>query len=118
METNNQLRAVLSDTVGVLESIYEAFSKGTGGVYMSDVAESIDNARAVLSASPRNCDVGTAEEQQERFREFCRRHNDAGECGIGRTHAKCPCWRGHKNPDCALSWAQMPCEEGEIDGSK
>lgn len=73
------------------------------------VAEEI---RAALAVPPRNCDVWTAEEQQERFREFCRRHEAAGECGIGSTQAKCPCWRGPKNPDCALAWSQMPYEAG------
>lgn len=68
---------------------------------------------AALAAPARNCDVGTAEEQQERFREFCRRHEAAGECGIGLTQAKCPCWRGPKNPDCALAWAQMPFAPAE-----
>ena len=74
------------------------------------IADAIMKARAALAAPARNCDVGTEEEQQERFREFCRIHDDAGECGIGRTRAKCPCWRGPENPDCALSWAQMPYE--------
>lgn len=69
--------------------------------------DSSKRVAAALSEPARNCDVGTAEEQQERFREFCRRHEAAGECGIGSTQAKCPCWRGPKNPDCALVWAQM-----------
>ena len=62
MKTNNKLREALEDTTGLLESILEAFSKGTSGVYMSDVMEAIDSARAALAAPPRNCDVGTAEE--------------------------------------------------------
>lgn len=57
MQTNNKaLREALNDTTGLLESIFKAFSEGTSGPYMSDVAESIDNARAALSAPPRNCD--------------------------------------------------------------
>ena len=80
-----------------------------------DFINAVIIARAALSATPRNCDIGTAEEQQDRFREFCRRHFDARECGLGRSVAKCPAYQGGKNPDCSLWWAQMPYEEG---GSK
>ena len=69
-------------------------------------------AESALAAPPRNCDVGKPEEQQDRFREFCRRHFDARECGLGRSVAKCPAYQGGKNPDCSLWWAQMPYEEG------
>lgn len=51
------IREALIDTVGLLESIFESFSKGTSGVYMADVAETIDNANAALSVPPRNCDA-------------------------------------------------------------
>ena len=69
-------------------------------------------AESAIAAPPRNCDVGKPEEQQDRFREFCRRHFDARECGLGRSVAKCPAYQGGKNPDCSLWWAQMPYEEG------
>ena len=73
----------------------------------------------IRSANPiRNCDVGTAEEQQNRFREFCRRYESKGECGIGRSKAACPAFHGCRNPDCSLWWAQMPYTEGEKDESK
>ncbi len=57
-------------------------------------------ARAALSAPPRNCDVGTAEEQASRFIALC----DSLKC------PSCPCRFG-KTTDCALNWAQMPYEE-------
>ena len=75
----------------------------------SDLA---DDVWEVLQGVPRNCDIGTPEEQQDRFREFCRRHFDARECGLGRSVAKCPAYQGGKNPDCSLWWAQMQYEEG------
>ena len=61
----------------------------------------------------RNCDVGTAAEQQVRFNQFCKSH--VHECGLGRRHANCP---AYKTTDCALTWAQMPYEakEGAGDG--
>lgn len=71
--------------------------------------------KKALAAPPRNCDVGTADEQQDRFREFCRKHFDARECGLGKSVAKCPAYRGDKIPDCSLWWAQMPYEEGDAE---
>lgn len=59
-------------------------------------------AEAALALPRRNCDVGTAEEQDERFRVFC------GDQGAYCT--TCPC---DKPPaaSCRLLWAQMPYEE-------
>lgn len=78
------------------------------------VRDAIFKIDAALSEPPRNCDVGTPEEQQNRFREFCRLHNSRGECGIGRSEAACPAFHGWRNPDCSLWWAQMPYKEGEV----
>jgi len=71
-----------------------------------------DMARAALAKPPRQCDVGTEQEQQDRFREFCRHYESECECGIGRSEAACPAFQGGRNPDCSLWWAQMPYEEG------
>ena len=64
---------------------------------------------AALSKPPRNCDVGTAEEQSRRFDNVCS-FRFTGNCA------------GCQNPlddsaangvgDCALFWAQMPYERG------
>ena len=62
-------------------------------------------ANAALSAPPRNCDVGTVEEQAERFDEFCYNHRSR-EKGCG----DCPLLDGVSC--CELAWAQMPYEEG------
>ena len=58
-------------------------------------------SEAALSAPPRNCDVGTAEEQRKRFKAFCRDRQ-------GGTCDKCPARKGF----CTLTWAQMPYKEG------
>ena len=63
----------------------------------------LKDARAALSARPRNCDVGTAEEQAERFDEFCYNHRSR-EKGCG----DCPLLDGVSC--CELAWAQMPYE--------
>ena len=55
--------------------------------------------RAALSAPPRNCDVGTAEEQTQRHIDHCRVHV-CKEC-------KYRWLRG----SCSLAWAQAPYEK-------
>ena len=55
---------------------------------------------AALSAPPRNCDVGTAEEQNNRFKRFC----DSKSMGY--------CW-GRGCRKCMAQWGQMPYEEGD-----
>ena len=64
---------------------------------------------AALSEPPRNCDVGTAEEQKRRFNMFCKRKGE----GFGESAYcayECPC--GNQG-DCKLAWAQMPYEAEE-----
>lgn len=61
---------------------------------------------AALSSPPRNCDVGTAQEQAERFGKLCAGQADC----VG-----CPCNKGGGiiSSDCFAKWAQMPyAEEG------
>ena len=65
------------------------------------LAEACD---AALSTPPRNCDIGTVEEQAERFDEFCYNHRSR-EKGCG----DCPLLDGGP---CELAWTQMPYEEG------
>ena len=69
--------------------------------WASRLAEACD---AALSAPPRNCDIGTAEEQAERFDEFCYNHRSR-EKGCG----DCPLLEGGP---CELAWTQMPYGEG------
>lgn len=57
-----------------------------------------------LSAPPRNCDVGSAEEQEERYIKLKREHVDR--------MARCPAVGRSFFPD-SLYWAQMPYEEKE-----
>lgn len=66
----------------------------------TDVKKVVGEMKAALSAPPRNCDVGTAEEQDKRFLEFC----TSMDC-----KRYCPLF---KADSCELAWAQMPYEEG------
>ena len=60
-------------------------------------------ADSALAIPLRNCDIGTVEEQQERFKYFCRRE-DGGTCLC------CPC---ASYEDCVLAWTQLPYESEE-----
>lgn len=71
--------------------------------------EAQNMADGVLSLSPRNCDVGTAEEQAQRFNDYCKKQGDG--CSIGKSKGACPMFKGYQ-VDCAIVWAQMPYEEG------
>jgi len=63
-------------------------------------------ATTALSALPRNCDVGTAEEQQARHCAWCRKHGIDGDNKVDCIHPDVYC------DLCALRWSQMPYEEG------
>ena len=88
-----------------LEAIKDTLDKWRlNGVEYWQYSELFDIANTVLSAPPRNCDVGTAEEQSERYEKFCYAHRSR-EKGCGG----CPlcdivC--------CGFAWLQMPYEEG------
>ena len=60
---------------------------------------------SALSAPPRNCDVGTVAEQDERFYKYCYNHRSHEICC-----GKCPIFG---EPCCELAWSQMPYEEGD-----
>ena len=70
----------------------------------NEYGEAIDRCRAALSKPPRNCDVGTAEEQEKRFMHYC----DSKVCN----RRDCAC--GYEElfrHKCAIRWAQMPYKE-------
>lgn len=67
----------------------------SGGYY----EKKLEVVNAALSAPPRNCDVGTAEEQYKHFLKFCH----------GANCSKCPV---HDAINCKFAWANMPYEEG------
>ena len=64
-----------------------------------------------LKKSLRNCDVGTSEEQAERFYAFCGYHRF--QSGIkGMCSSLCPCIRCRDMCNCITTWSQMPYDEG------
>ena len=94
-----KMREALSDACYAMFN----FLKTQNGGY-EEMAKALDKAKAALATHPRNCDIGTVEEQAERFDEFCYNHRSR-EKGCG----DCPLLEGGP---CELAWAQMPYEEG------
>ena len=78
-----------------------------GRIDRDKLCEDID---AALSAPPRNCDVGTAQEQDERFHRFCVKHHTGSCAGCHNPVGDYTVANGVR--ECALVWAQMPYEEG------
>ena len=70
----------------------------------------IEIVDAALAAPPRQCDVGTAEEQSVRMSEFCREQYKKTD-GV----ALCSGCRFHniEGLDCQFAWAQLPYEARE-----
>lgn len=73
--------------------------------------DALDVLLARLADKPRrNCDIGSAEEQEIRFKKFCNSHyninNVDGECNA------CPLNDNIKT-ECEFAWMQMPYEEGD-----
>lgn len=70
-----------------------------------------DQLKAALAAPPRNCDIGTAEEQLKRFKDFCRIISKDETCDGCPLLPQCSTLE-----HCTLKWAQMPYEEVANDG--
>jgi len=81
------------------------------GGLINKTISAVEEARRALAAPPRNCDVGTADEQIARFNEFCDSEwQDSGSANCGN----CPLWvSGRIGHDCQIRWGQMPYEAQE-----
>ena len=73
-------------------------------MWQPDIRKAHEAVDAALAKPPRNCDVGTAEEQYARVRAFCKRHK------VGLRCVDCPV-NGVLPKNCALIWSQMPYDE-------
>lgn len=85
-----------------------------GGCRLNDywkLNEIVRVCEAALSAPPRNCDVGTAQEQDERFHRFCVKHHTGSCAGCHNPVGDYTVANGVR--ECALVWAQMPYEGGD-----
>jgi hypothetical protein len=70
------------------------------------------DVKSALAEPPRNCDVGTPQEQIKRWEKFCQEHHEYWKPGKSLTaiqRCNCPC---HEGNGCNyFIWAQMPYEE-------
>lgn len=100
MKTNSKQREALE---AARDLILPQCNGGTA--FARACGEVVNKIMSALAAPPRNCEVGTAEEQEERYLKLKREFVDR--------LARCPAV-GHSFffPD-SLYWAQMPYEEGE-----
>ena len=87
----------------------------------SEAQAIISRIDCALAAPPRNCEVGTAEEQGERFKNFCRNHQfisvdleDHFPPVYVCSNESCPLhdyYIAHGEDNCELAWAKMPYVE-------
>lgn len=90
MQTNNKLREAIGYLCERMAAMDATF----------DPSE-VECLRAALSAPPRNCDVGTAQEQENRFIRFCEGKSSCKHCPLRNANSRCE-----------FAWAQMPYKEG------
>ena len=64
----------------------------------TDIRKAHDAVNSAIAKPPRNCDIGTADEQFERFDRWCNSRVIENCCGV--------CCR-----KCLIAWSQMPYDE-------
>ena len=109
MNTYEQMRNKLKYLIDVCEDFHQDLENEIDGHYdilpnyigeAENFLRSINEIKAALSLPRRNCDVGTAEEQVDRFNKFC----------LYRKCSECQ-FNSDKNfLECGVRWSQMPYE--------
>ena len=99
-----KMREALSDACYAMFS----FLKTQNGGY-EEMAKALDKAKAALADTPRNCDVGTAEEQAKKWYWRYHQGHNCHTCPLGPRK-----WsETDKATLCFSEWAQMPYEGGD-----
>lgn len=78
-----------------------------------DAKEWLKVVDAALAEPLKNCEVGTVEEQTERFRKFCFAHTHKNGTDF-KCHKNCPAKNyigGWGIPYCQVRWGQLPYEK-------
>jgi hypothetical protein len=98
-----KMREALSDACYAMFN----FLKTQYGCRYEEMAKALDKAKAALAEPPRNCDVGTAEEQSVRMSKFCSEQYEKSD-GV----MLCSGCRFHdiEGLECQFAWSQMPYE--------
>ena len=97
---SGKLREALSEIIDLINEW-----RNDGVMEHFQYSQLFDIADNALAAPPRNCDVGTAEEQSSRFDAHCRKHMGCLTCPLREKDGGVP-------KHCELAWAQMPYNEG------
>jgi hypothetical protein len=107
MEANNM--AAMREAVGNALWCLNWMDENTDNQSIKDhLAKPIELLTSALAAPPRNCDVGTVEEQSNRYETFCKSfYKEICRCD------DCPIFKANngnarKRPRCQIAWAQMP----------
>lgn len=104
LSNNAEMREALESCLDFIMRLDRAFNP-----FMQNLLENaVAKAKTALATSPRQCDVGTADEQAERFETECKRHDHCTPCLV---HAVWGEFREGKPKSCQLIWAQMPYKE-------
>jgi hypothetical protein len=98
---SSKLREALENSNGLLEEL------ALMGEWGESAREQIAENKHALAEPLRNCDVGTADEQGERFCAFCDSHTNE----IGQHCNDCPIFNMPAEADCLLVWSQLPYDE-------
>lgn len=107
-ETTTGNAAKLREALELAKSTFETLIQFQGDWHFVKCWATLGRNAMVsaLAAPARNCDIGTADEQTERFVSFCDKNGRID--GVPRCEV-CPLLNAR---DCSLVWAQMPSEEG------
>ena len=102
MEANNM--AAMREAVGNALWCLNWMDENTDNQSIKDhLAKPIELLTSALATPARNCDVGTAEEQAARLRQYCL-DKDSLDC-------RHYCMQSPRAFDCSMEWAQLPYEE-------
>ena len=94
-----KMREALSRILGIADHLQTRFA--IPKLASEEILELKQIAESALSAPPRNCDVGTPEEQSARFDAHCRKHMGCLTCPLREKDGGVP-------KHCELAWAKMP----------
>jgi hypothetical protein len=98
---SSKAREALNQLLGLIDNEILVFNESLEPSEISQAQYHIDKAGEAYEEPLRNCDVGTAREQNLRFENFCYRHRSY-EKGCG----DCPLL--DCEPCCELAWAHLP----------
>ena len=111
---SSKAREALNQLLGLIDNGILVFSNELDPSEVSNAQYQIDKTDEALTEPIRNCEVGTAEEQSKRFREFCSAHKYVSSdfsiiCrGFGKN--RCPFFNARAKSKCEFAWSQMPYE--------